>query len=301
MGLGSVLGEDSYPYCLRVCYPNGAWYERTLKGVRPYLQGIHAQPPASVVITPPVISAATVSQHVAAALPAHWNLCVLSELLAAHQQFMPGRWSKSFIESIHADVHTWYHSPSSMHPDDILATGCETQSLLRVLAANCWCNVLDPFSSPHGGVSAQLATNSTAAVTVNSSSPDVSAHLHLDALQPEFWTSYLSSHNRPDAVVTCVPSCLLDLALPLMSQHVPCVCVLVPHAYATDAPQPRVAWLRDLQAKGRLQVIVSSVSHPQDETHRCMTWLCVFASAAWRLRHLAAPYRTQQSFAFLVD
>jgi hypothetical protein len=300
-GLVQFLGEDSYPACLRVCYPTGAWYERTLKGVRPYLQSIHAQPPASVTITTPIISAATVIQHVPAALPARWNLCVQSELLAAHQQLMPGAWSELFISGTHANIHTWYHSPSSMHPDDIHASGCETQSLLRVLAVDSWCNVLDPFGSPYGGVSAQLASRCAATVTVNSSSPAALAHLHRDALQPEFWTDYLSQRIRPDAVVTCAPPCLLELALPLIIRHVPCVCVLVPHAYTTDAPKPRVAWLRDLQATGRLQVIVSSLPHPRDATHHCLTWLCVFASAAWRLRCLSAPYRTSQSFAFLVD
>lgn len=304
-GLVQFLGEEQYPYCLRVHYPDGSWCERTLRGVRPYLQGVHAQLPASVVIQiPPSASAsasATVTNMavVAGTLPPVWNLCLPKELLAAHQQLMPGSWCATHISHAAEVVQSWYRHPHLMQFSDITAAGCEVRPLVSVLNVGSWCTVLDPFCSNWGGVSAQLANRSSVRVVLNSHDHSTLADSHSDALQPLFWTSYLATSCCPDAVVCCVPPALLDVALPLMSRFVPCVCVLVPHDYVACSPEPRVQWLRGMQLAGRLQVIVGSVSQQDNHVHRCVTWLCVFQSPALRQRMLAANYRTSESLVFV--
>ncbi len=68
----------------------------------------------------------------------------------------------------------------------------------------------------------------------------------------------------------------MDMAVPLALAHAArVVCVHVPGHYLTRPHPARMAWLRELQLRRRVRVVVGL---PPGPTGRRCLWLCMFAS-----------------------
>lgn len=260
-------------------YPDGQSFVRTLRGVRPYLQGVQATPPTSVMLklpaSAPAAALATVGlfgmpQSVQAA---PWCLESVGSLLAVHAQLMPGDWSLSHIAALATFMSHVNSGRVCVHDKQHVLSSCEFVLLERVLQTDAWGRMCDPFC--------------------------VQPELPLDVLYPSFWSSLMVPAGCRPEVVVCRPnSAVLDIMLPLMTQYVPCVCVLVPYTYLTCAPQPRVAWLQQLQSSNRLHVVKGSSSQHMG-SQQCMVWLCVFQTATCRFQNLRAAYRSAECVSYV--
>ena len=142
--------------------------------------------------------------------------------------------------------------------------------------------MLDPWAGT-GQIKRALALQGVP-VLDNDLNPAHATDLHLDALQPEFYQSALTSSSL-DAVVTSPWFTVLDLALPLaVAAARQVACVHVPGLYVTDAHPNRSAYLLSLMRAGRLHILWNLPKGPMGR--RC-GWLIVFATPA--LRKLLVP------------
>jgi len=214
--------------------------------------------------------------------------------MMAHQALMPGGWNQQYVHSV-AVATMGIHAND---PSRVLS-GSELALLSDVLQLNAWRKVLDPFYCLDS-VSDQVLDQLPVVVFANTMDTTVVADMYSDPLQPVFWSS-LPSHvgARLDAVVCCPHPAILDVALPLMSLRVPCVCALVPFDYLVDVPAPRASWLQRLKVNGRLQIIKGVVSQPGGMQH-CVIWLCVFRDAVQRSLSLKPAYNNKECVVHVV-
>ena len=119
----------------------------------------------------------------------------------------------------------------------------------------------------------------------NSLHPANPATTHDDPCQPSFYRQLEKEHGPLHALVFDTPRALCDLALPLAERFaVHGVFARVPPMWLLDPPAPRLAWLRRLQAQGRLCAFSgfsATIGGLQDGV-----WLCIFRSPAVRQRML---------------
>jgi len=278
-GLVQFIGEQHYPRCLRVYYPTGQSFNVTLRGVRPYLQGVNSTPPAEVVITVPTTAAVvSVCAVQSESLPDYWDLGCFEALKAAQCVLMPGAWPTNLL--LHrAQVLAGQPSLFCCSGDSEL-TGIETPALFKALDLSSVDFLVDLLG---------LAGQGTRIVPFTKVSDQVAPALVCqDPLQPMFWRSLLRASRRPDVVVCAPHPAAVDLVLPLFSSFAPCVCCLVPAAFLVDAPEPRVQWLRKMQSADRLQLLVCHSVFP----FHGFVWVCVFTTAAIKNLFLHDAYKS---------
>ncbi|MGQ3285915.1 hypothetical protein, partial [Bosea sp. (in: a-proteobacteria)] len=110
----------------------------------------------------------------------------------------------------------------------------------------------------------------------------LSAQPHL-SLSP---TAYRAQLQRQpiDAIISCPDPTILDLLLPLAVIYAhSLVCMLVPHAYLSDAPPARFRWLQQLKAAERLLYVTCPSLGSR------LGWIMVFSSSAQRQQLLKWP------------
>lgn len=95
--------------------------------------GVHALPPAHVVIQQPSVTAATVTDSGSAPLE-DWQLNTFEGLLVALQHLMPELWSLDYIDYILPDVQAYYAHTSSIHSTTLLQLLAAT---LLLVFPNC--------------------------------------------------------------------------------------------------------------------------------------------------------------------
>jgi hypothetical protein len=149
-------------------------------------------------------------------------------------------------------------------------------------------HILEPFNGT-GAISSALRAVGHRVLT-NDLSLVRPADLHLDALQPEFYTTVARQLAAPiDAIVTSPWFAVLDIVLPLLVAAARVVvCVHVPGHYVSSGVEPRHQYLRQLQREGRLLVLFGL---PRAATGWRCAWLVIFRSAALKRQLLKSGWR----------
>ena len=150
----------------------------------------------------------------------------------------------------------------------------EVKALLAVLDFSRCGVIVDPWAGTKV-VAEEFAKNGHTVIS-NDLSGAHGCELREDALQPAFYRKLAQTHGRVDAFVFSPWFSFLDLAAPLAVLHAArVVCVHVPGHFITSPHPARLAWLRELQLRRRLRVVVGL---PRGPTGRRCLWLCIFAS-----------------------
>ena len=217
--------------------------------------------------------AAVTSVVAASQLPDNWSLDGASELSAVLQQLMPGNYTPAHLS----------HIAKSSGKEDAARAGVlahvpttheEVRALLAVLDFSRCGVIVDPWAGAK--VVAEEFSKNDYKVISNDLSGAHGCELQEDALQPGFYRRLVQRHGRIDALVFSPWFTYLDLAVPLaMLFAARVVCVHVPGHFVTSPHPARLAWLRELQLRRRLRVVVGL---PRGPTGRRCLWLCIFAS-----------------------
>jgi hypothetical protein len=172
----------------------------------------------------------------------------------------------------------------------------EVRELLLALDFSGCGTIVDMFA---GEDNIRIAFNAASLdVTTNDYNTMLETEYHLDALQPGTYRT-LQDELRIDAVVMSPFFTVLDLALPLavhFAEQV--VCCHVPGHYVTNAPTARMTWLKQLQAEGRLMLIVGL---PRGPTGRRCMWLIIFKNKQHRDRMTRPHARSTLGLHLAVD
>ncbi len=242
--------------------------------------------------------APTVALATLATLPPTWELAQPEQLLAALQLLMPGDWHQGHITGLARKMPGATGFLSSRldgrpAPECVPTLDTEVERLLQCVHLGLCATVLDPFSGT--GTMARVLSGRHHRVVTNDIFDGHAADYHMDALQPSFYTTMQRELGIIDAVVSSPWFAALDIALPLLVASAASVaCVHVPGHYLTSGVMPRFAYLRELQAQGRLFVIMGLPRGPMGR--RCV-WLLVFSSRDVRQRLLAPGCRQLDGWA----
>jgi hypothetical protein len=201
----------------------------------------------------------------------HWDLSTTSGIQSALAQLMPGDMAlkdvtrlANVVRRTQQQARTGIRDPgaSSYVPTD----PAEVTALLEALDFTGCSSFLDPFAG--SGTIASVFGTQGYQVTQNDIDPFWRHATRADALQPLFY-----NYQPPQVVVTSPPFELLDIALPLLAEKAKLLaCVHVPGHWLTNARVPRQHWIAQLQAQGRLLVLLGL---PRGPTHQRCLWVVV--------------------------
>jgi hypothetical protein len=230
-------------------------------------------------------------------LPSSWDLGQPDQLAAALQKLMPGKWHQGHITGLAKKMpgaagFLQAQPDGSRRPECVPILESEVERLLECVNLAACATVVDPFSGT--GTITRVLSKTGRRVYTNDIHPGHTAVSHRDALQPGFYTELRQQLGVVDAIVTSPWFAALDLALPLLVEAAASVaCVHVPGHYLTSGVEPRYKYLRELQAQGRLHVIMGLPRGPMGR--RCI-WLLVFRSSAVRQRLLSPACRVEDGW-----
>ncbi|KAJ9522472.1 hypothetical protein QJQ45_008243 [Haematococcus lacustris] len=236
--------------------------------------------------------------HHASLLHAHAHSCLSSSSLS-HALVVAAGGGAQLLPSSHTS--TTQHCSPSTAPDPALPTATAAQPAVTLahLADVATPNVTYTITHPQcSGFSITPQELRVASTVINldlmhslldpcTTTPIIisglelqplSAQLHL-SLSPAAYRALLQQQPI-DAIISSPDPAVLDLLLPLAVIYAhSLVCMLVPHAYLSDAPPARFRWIQQLkQAERLLHVTCPSLGSG-------MGWVMVFSSKAQK-RHL---------------
>ena len=209
-------------------------------------------------------------------LPATWQVDDPKVLTTALQLLMPGDYTPAHVTRIAAclKVAGCEEAARAGLLAHVPTTHEEVKALLAVLDFSRCGVIVDPWAGTKV-VAEEFAKNGHTVIS-NDLSGAHGCELREDALQPAFYRKLAQTHGRVDAFVFSPWFSFLDLAAPLAVLHAArVVCVHVPGHFITSPHPARLAWLRELQLRRRLRVVVGL---PRGPTGRRCLWLCIFAS-----------------------
>jgi len=282
-GVVEYRGRKHWPTVFRVKWQDGSVADMSWRMLRPLLTPEGSLPPVSV-------TWARVSE-LRDAFP-------LQDAGGGHRalsMLMPGDWHGSWLTRLANSIpggKKFLQRAGQPRPGEAECVITQPEEVLPLLEAvdlsQCAC-VFDPWAGT-GGVGVALRQAGLQVVS-NDINRVHDAHYHLDALQPGTYRRVEQDHGRLDAVVCSPWFRVLDLALPLAVSFAGSVaCAHVPGHYLTDAHPARLAWLRRLQAEGRLALILGL---PRGAMGRRCLWAVVFRDVA--TRRLLMRYRPDTS------
>lgn len=214
-------------------------------------------------------------------LPDEFDLRSTAGVQQALQHLMPGRWTRGHatrLASLTPGGHQFLQQPGQHtpgQPQRVPTMTAEVDELFEVVDLARVGTVVDVFSGT--GAVKKVFWKYGHSVISNDCDEGLQADYHLDALQP---SSYRSIQQRQpiDVVVMSPIFAVLDLALPLADNYARmAVCCHVPGHYLTCAPEPRMAWFRELQRQRRVAMVMGLPRGPMGR--RCM-WLILFKTEA---------------------
>ena len=327
LGVVDYLGPNHLPYPFRITYPDGTVERQTLRVVRrdvvPDTHAGHPQDPPTTPVPGPALSNKTKTPLKSAlvrrssrltaalsaigdqgtnALPSDFQLTTTAGMKAALNTLMPGAWTDGHATklSCHVPGGRDFHQPQGTYhagePQRVATLQPEVRELLLALDFSGCGTIVDMFA---GEDNIRIAFNAASLdVTTNDYNTMLETEYHLDALQPGTYRT-LQDELRIDAVVMSPFFTVLDLALPLavhFAEQV--VCCHVPGHYVTNAPTARMTWLKQLQAEGRLMLIVGL---PRGPTGRRCMWLIIFKNKQHRDRMTRPHARSTLGLHLAVD
>jgi hypothetical protein len=219
---------------------------------------------------------ATTGVASATQLPATWCVSDPKGLTAALQLLMPGEYAPAHVTRIAACLKAAGNEEAARAGllAHVPTTHEEVKALLAVLDFSRCGVIVDPWAGTKV-VAEEFAKNGHAVIS-NDLSGAHNCELQEDALQPAFYRGLAQKHGRVDAFVFSPWFSFLDMAVPLAVLHAArVVCVHVPGHFITSPHPARLAWLRELQLRRRLRVVVGL---PRGPTGRRCLWFCIFAS-----------------------
>ncbi|KAJ9524832.1 hypothetical protein QJQ45_003035 [Haematococcus lacustris] len=252
-GVVTYKGDECRPKYFRITFQDGSTIDDLQHAV--LLRKGWLMPQGSEL--PKHLAASTVT---AATLPDHWLLSSTAGVLAALHCLLPGSWHPSVAAAIAQGYQL-------MRPTNI--TPQELRVASTVINLDLMHSLLDPCTT-------------TPIIISGLDLQPLSAQLQL-SLSP---TAYRAQLQRQpiDAIISCPDPTILDLLLPLavIFAH-SLVCMLVPHAYLSDAPPARFRWLQQLKAAERLLYVTCPSLGSR------LGWIMVFSSSAQREQLLKLP------------
>lgn len=282
VGQLKFMGEDSGPHFFVVEFADGSKESMQLPTAEKYLL-----PPDAVM---PASAAAVLLPELLTTLPAKWELQEPAVLRQALQRLMPGAWDSRAVSRLSGQLAAAQSAAAAGGRElQCIATAPEELAWLlsRVELRDC-AHILEPFNGT-GAISSALRAVGHRVLT-NDLSLARPADLHLDALQPGFYTTVARQLAAPiDAIVTSPWFAVLDIVLPLLVAAARVVvCVHVPGHYVSSGVEPRHQYLRQLQREGRLLVLFGL---PRAATGWRCAWLVIFRSAALKRQLLKSGWR----------
>jgi hypothetical protein len=191
---------------------------------------------------------------------------------------MPGAWTPHhatpLFHSMPGQVH--FQQPVTGAAERVATLPEEYAVLLARVDLSDVFTVLDPWSGFGSTRTQVLQSVGNEDITVVSSDVDVSAPAdhHGDALDPRYYELLQQVHGHFDIIITSPWFRMLDLAIPIMLQHVRhALFVHVPGHYLGNMPPQRQAWFAR-----RAPLIRVLRGLPVGPLGRRCEWLCIFTS-----------------------
>ena len=190
--------------------------------------------------------------------------------LAHLHRFLPGDWSPSAVQLLARYLPGPQHflPPTRILPAEVEALLAHID-LPALPAIHTFCDPIDIIST----------VLESHAVPMDESSPE-----WLKFRSPHILSTFLDQSLGVPCIIGSPPPPLVDLLLPTLASTVlHMVSVRVPASYLSNGPSPRRAWLRRMQAAGRLHILCGL---PASSAGFCHLWVTVFASEALKLQLL---------------
>ena len=198
--------------------------------------------------------------------PEEWRACI--------EKYMPGIAAQTVTSLVRA-VQAGHADPESL---PVAPTGeAEVKELLRHVDLAQATGLVEPFVGT--GIIAQSLRKVGLKMVTNDLNPRHGGQYSMDACQPSSWRVLGAHLGAKGAVVTSPWFNVLDLALPLMVEQAPVVCVHVPYSYVPSGGIARQAYLAQLACEGRLLLVMGL--ERQGNLRNC-AWLCVFRNKELR-------------------
>ncbi|KAJ9519684.1 hypothetical protein QJQ45_013313 [Haematococcus lacustris] len=252
-GVVTYKGDECRPKYFRITFQDGSTIDDLQHAV--LLRKGWLMPQGSEL--PRHLAASTVT---VATLPDHWLLSSTAGVLAALHCLLPGSWHPSVAAAIAQGYQLM--QPTSITPQELRVAS-------TVINLGLMHSLLDPCTT-------------TPIIISGLELQPLSAQPHL-SLSP---TAYRAQLQRQpiDAIISCPDPTILDLLLPLAVIYAhSLVCMLVPHAFLSDAPPARFRWLQQLKAAERLLYVTCPSLRSR------VGWFMVFSSSAQRQQLLKLP------------
>lgn len=225
-----------------------------------------------------------------------WALYTVDGVRKALQATWSDQWPEADVSRVFTAIQQWRREKAF----DLPAPAVTSRASTLMLGLDLWwtAGVVDMFA----GLQCKLALEfERFGVQIQSNlpvSPEEAGRdgLYLDPLRP---STYSQLHNSGlcDAIITCPPVDLLELFLPLAVEAAgKVVCVQVPATWATTRTGPMARWLGELEAAGRVQVLLGQFMGPHEQQ---AAWLIVFRTAL--MRQLMAYLHKDESRGLLGD
>jgi hypothetical protein len=224
--------------------------------------------PAGVMHKPdPTTVFVLVSAHApeASQLQVNWSVRTTQDLMQRMQQLLPGSHDESevrqILRSFNKRPRTELVKAQPKVPQSAVA------ALLSTLDFRQCRTVLDPWA----GQPMVRTHFRPAGSNLIVNDPWGPADLHLEPIEPHLYTSVIAKTDL-DAVVTCPPVMMADVALVTAFYHVrQCVCMYVPVSWVSLASAPRMGIITKHMHHGTF-LGITTVSDP---TH---CWVCFFTT-----------------------
>ncbi|KAJ9504506.1 hypothetical protein QJQ45_030417 [Haematococcus lacustris] len=248
-GVVTYKGDECRPKYFRITFQDGSIIDDLQHAV--LLRKGWLMPQGSEL--PRHLAASTVT---AATLPDHWLLSNTTGVLTALHCLLPGSWHPSVAAAIAQGYQLM--QPTNITPQELRVAS-------TVINLDLMHSLLDPCTTTPIIISGLVLQ-------------PLSSQPHL-SLSPAAYRAQLQQQPI-DAIISSPDPTVLDLLLPLAVIYAhSLVCMLVPHAYLSDAPPARFRWIQQLkQAERLLHVTCPSLGSG-------MGWIMVFSSKGQK-RHL---------------
>ena len=189
---------------------------------------------------------------------------------------MPGKWSQMHVTKLVQKLPGHERFLKSDGKTECVKTVPEeVDRLLEVLNMDGVKTIIDPFDGT-GCISSMLKKNLSkdVKITTNDICPEHgNPHLCDNALDDKLYVD-----NGPfDCIITSPWFSMLDIALPLSMKHSKqFVALHVPSYYITNAPTPRMEFLKKLSIEKRIFVVSNMTKN--NPTRMSCVWLLIFSS-----------------------
>ncbi|KAJ9520169.1 hypothetical protein QJQ45_030084, partial [Haematococcus lacustris] len=221
-GVVTYKGDECRPKYFRITFQDGSIIDDLQHAVllrKGWLMPLGSELPRH-------LAASTVT---AATLPDHWLLSSTAGVLTALHCLLPGSWHPSVAAAIAQGYQLM--QPTNITPQELRVAS-------TVINLDLMHSLLDPCTT-------------TPIIISGLELQPLSAQLPL-SLSPAAYRAQLQQQPI-DAIISSPDPTVLDLLLPLAVIYAhSLVCMLVPHAYLSDAPPARFRWIQQLKQAERL-------------------------------------------------